>query len=560
LDGLTAPVVVAGPASGNNAAMPGLLTRYILGDFLRIFLLTLGVLITVISFGAAIKPLTDESLLDFAQAAKYIGLAMVPMMQFALPFAAGFAATLTFHRLASDNEIIAMASSGISYRRILMPIAGIGLGLTLLMVVLTQWIIPRFWGLMADTLASDFTALFESSIQNGRAFELDDVQIYADRLIIDEEPSNTDADTRLTLYGVAAAEVADDGIITTDVTASEAQVDIHRIDGRTLITLVMYDTVAYNHRSGELVSTPRIVPTRPFLVPRIIKDEPVAMPRERLLYLRENPDDFRKVVRARADVAELMRGRAAWDELNDSFVAAGVVDLKDMGPQERRFRVYARGISNGKIAPQENRGIEVEQIIDGTPVRRIVAQDARLVRGDSGALSGMSFDLVLDNCQVTDLGPTGAVNQRQQLTFFNLGLEGPQPTDLLALSSTELLSIADQLENPDASLEEAAQDLRRRLKLLRHAIAGELQYRYALSATAVIVILLGAVLAIWLREALPLSVYLLSFTPAVADLMLISGGMWMMVDGRPLGIIMMWSGNVGLVILLLLAYKRMARH
>ena len=74
--------------------MPLLLYRYVLRDLLRVMLLTTAVLVTVIAFGAAIKPLTNDQLLTAAQAAKYIGLAIVPMLQFALPFSAGFAATL----------------------------------------------------------------------------------------------------------------------------------------------------------------------------------------------------------------------------------------------------------------------------------------------------------------------------------------------------------------------------------------------------------------------------------------------------------------------------------
>src|SRR5688500_12841750 len=125
--------------------MPRLLSRYILFDLLRVIGLTTLVLVTVIAFGATIKPLAGDKLLSIGQTLRYLALAIVPMLQYALPFAAGFGATLTFQRMTAENEIQAMAASGIAYRQILKPVLVLGIALTLVMVALTQWIIPRFW-------------------------------------------------------------------------------------------------------------------------------------------------------------------------------------------------------------------------------------------------------------------------------------------------------------------------------------------------------------------------------------------------------------------------------
>ena len=139
--------------------MPWRLYRYILGELLKQVLLTTMILVTIIAFGAVIKPLAGDTILTPAQAIKFVGLAMIPMLQYALPFAAGFAATLTLHRFVTENEIIAMAASGMSYRSIFAPVIGLGLALMLIMVILTQTVIPRFFGLMAATLAGDVKQL-----------------------------------------------------------------------------------------------------------------------------------------------------------------------------------------------------------------------------------------------------------------------------------------------------------------------------------------------------------------------------------------------------------------
>ncbi len=92
--------------------MPRLLFRYFLRELLRVFGISAAVLVLVIAFGAAIKPLAADDLFGPLQTAKFILLAIVPMLQFALPFAAGFAATLVLHRMTGDNEILAAAVGG----------------------------------------------------------------------------------------------------------------------------------------------------------------------------------------------------------------------------------------------------------------------------------------------------------------------------------------------------------------------------------------------------------------------------------------------------------------
>jgi lipopolysaccharide export system permease protein len=200
--------------------MPWLLYRMMLVDLLRVIGLTAAVLVTVIAFGATIKPLTGDTVLDAGQVFKYLLLAIVPMLQFALPFAAGFGATIALHRMSVDNEVQAMAASGLSYRRILLPVLVLGLALCIVMIALTQEVIPRFWSLIERMIAKDVTRIFEASIRRGQPFALGDMQIYADDIIVQRSPEGADGpETRLQLAKVAAAELDESGRIVTDVTA-----------------------------------------------------------------------------------------------------------------------------------------------------------------------------------------------------------------------------------------------------------------------------------------------------------------------------------------------------
>ena len=107
---------------------PATIWKFLSWDLWKRILLTASILVTVIAFAAAIRPLADGKV-GAVDALRFMGLAIVPMLQFALPFAAGFAATLTYHDFASDNEAMACSAGGISYKAMLGPAAFTGLAL-----------------------------------------------------------------------------------------------------------------------------------------------------------------------------------------------------------------------------------------------------------------------------------------------------------------------------------------------------------------------------------------------------------------------------------------------
>src|SRR5262245_2217447 len=75
-------------------------------DLIKLVVLSTSVLVLVIAIGAAVKPLSDGALQP-QDLPKFLMIACVPMLAYALPFAAGFAATLVYYRVAHENEAVA---------------------------------------------------------------------------------------------------------------------------------------------------------------------------------------------------------------------------------------------------------------------------------------------------------------------------------------------------------------------------------------------------------------------------------------------------------------------
>ncbi|MCH8151546.1 MAG: LptF/LptG family permease [Planctomycetes bacterium] len=535
--------------------MPGLLYRYMLGELLRVFALCAAVLVMVIAFGAAIKPLAADDLIGPLQTAKYIMLAIVPMLQFALPFAAGFAATMVFHRMTSDNEILAAAAAGISYRRILLPIVALGAALVIVMVLLTQWVIPRFWGLMHHNLATGVTNVFQASIDKGLPFQIGDLQIWADRLRVQHHPQDTDAQTRLILFRVAAAELDADGRIVTDITARQGVVDIHQRGGRTYLKLTLVDTVAFMGRTGELVRTPKIEPQRAIVVPDPVRDRPMFMTQRQLLALRKRPDDFSRVNGHKIALAESIRAIEVWNYIDDQLASDGMIELA--GP-DRRISIHADQLVGGQFSTTDGRAVEVRQLDAAGPVRLVSARQVDLRPSVGSTLTEPSFDLDLYECEVVDLRSDGSVNYRARLTIPILTL--PQQTwpDLSKLPHEQLLKRAEQM---DGAVKSRARRLVEDIRILRLEIHSRLQRRYALSLTAMLLLLLGATLAMLLRNSVPLVIYIGAFVPSILDIILITGGGHMVRSGAvTTGLIVLWSGNCLLVAVLWYTLARLMRN
>lgn len=549
--------------------MPWLLYRMMLVDLLRVIGLTAGVLVTVIAFGATIKPLTNDTLLEASQILKYLLAVIVPMLQFALPFAAGFGATLALHRMTGDNEVQAMAVSGLSYRRIIMPVIALGLALLAFMVVLTQEVIPRFWSLIEQMIAHDATRMFQASIKRGEPFTMGDMQIFADEMIVEYSPEGAAGpETRMKLLRVAAAEMDGEGRVITDVTANNAIVDIYRRDGSTILKLAMYDTVAYKSTTGDLQRFDAIEPSRAIIMPGVLEDEPKAMSRGELLRLRAHPDEFAQVIEARQELADTLRETEARQKLDSELRAHGQVELLAapvpgaVAALNRRYTVKATGLVGGQFVTRDARRIEIEQSEgdDRKILRRYITDTATLTPSPGANLGMPAFDLVIGPTEVYDLRGGGAVNERERLAFSSLTVAGVSTDDLLRLDSPALLERAEALRGDSKELRLKRFFLTDEIDQLQREITSRLLNRYALSVTAPLLLLLGALLAMWLRGVLPLSIYLLAFLPSVLDLIAISAGEQMMRDGRAFGPVIMWSGNAMMLAFILFAYFRLSRH
>jgi lipopolysaccharide export LptBFGC system permease protein LptF len=541
--------------------MSRLIFRYILTDLFRLIGLTTLVLVTVIAFGATIKPLAGDRLLDVGQTFRYLALAIVPMLQYSLPFAAGFGATLAFQRMTAENEIQAMSASGISYGRILTPVMAFGVVLTLIMVLLTQWIIPKFWSSIEQMLETDVTKLLASSIRRHEPFLQGNLQIYADEILVQDKPVENGPDMRMVLFKVAAAELDDQKRIKTDVTANQAVVDVYRRDGRTYLKLAMRDTVVYESDTGTLAQSDRVAPPRPIVIPSVFRDKPKTMTQGQLLALRQNPDDFAQIIQAKLALAEAIHDAQARRVIDEQLHANARVEFASPIGQDETYIVVADRLKDARFEVNAGGPIEIIHAVQSTPRLKLRAKKARIepVTAEVFA-SSASFNLALDDVEVIDLQQGDLPNRRPTLTLAGLRVNATISEGLEAMSSAQLIEHAQSIVEFRNRIIEPIELLQLKILKLNREIASHLLNRYALSVTAFLLVVLGSILAMVMRGSLPLAIFMWAFFPAIIDLILITAGAQLIRDGGILGHVLMWSGNGFILVMIGACYRKLIRN
>lgn len=534
-----------------------------------------GVLLSITVFAAAIRPLASGQIGPLG-ALKFMALASIPMLQYTLPFAACFATTLTYHRLTSDNEEVAMRAGGVSHRSMLAPAFGMGMLLMVGLAILTNETNPRFFHMMERVVKKDAARFIVGPIQRGEAARLDDLLVYADSAIRIDPDDLPDAAERTTsglkaydllvLEGVVVVTTESDGSISADIAAERAEVWLHAgvIDGQdtTVAVIRLRNAVGENQGVGSGEGTFTLAP---FEVPRSVSDKPKFYTTRQLRELYREPDINAGVDRRRRLLAAQLVTRLAEEEIRASLENEGRLVLTTEGGD--RLIVRAAGVTDAGGALS----------LDPSPTSGRIDVDWR--RADHGSRQQNASEAVLrisTDPQASaafvslELGDVKNIDSNEatlsELSWSRMRLANDPAPAVFGADSTSLLGDADVIlasltgDGKPRDLVKARNNLESRIDKLRREIVGQRNERLAYAVACLFITLTGAIMAIRLRDAMPLIVYLWSFFPAVATVVTISGGENVSSRNVGLGIVVIWGGITALASYGATVYLHVRRH
>jgi lipopolysaccharide export LptBFGC system permease protein LptF len=569
---------------------PWTVWAYIASEMWRLILLTTGVLLCVTAFGVSVKYLADGKL-GASDCLRIMFLFMPPMLHYVLPFAACFGATLAYHRLAADNEAVACHAGGISHRGLLGPAIITGVVLSAALVMLSGYVIPRFLEKAALVVSEDATRLIVASIQRKEAVRLNDTWVYADEVVEHGPDEKSGAFQRLWLGNVMVVNMAEDGGVRDQAAAREAYVWLKRIAGSTEtegggpMTQVIIRPKDY-FISGQRSRSAAASTVLTFEVPNTFSDDPKFLTTAQLRELHDRPEAISAVEKRRKELALALAQREAFEVIRAQLQQKGFVELVD-GLGERftlrgsdlRLRPRVRALEAGEDETQGWYSVEpvrrgedvVVDIVQGNgAVRRRQAKSIwlQLTRSETG--QDLSITLEYNDVSAEDIeagntakeeAPTGAVLQSVE---SGLNLVGGSGVEVMGESSLNLMRAAESrlASRPGdaAVVGPRLNDLRNRIDDLRREILSKRHERLAMSMGCLVMVVLGAVMALRLRESLPLTIYLWAFFPALGAVLTVSAGQQLTHEHGIPGLLLMWGGIVGLAGYTMLEFTRLSRH
>lgn len=557
--------------------MPISLWRYITFELWRVIALTAGVLVTVIAFAASIKPMADGKITP-VEALQFMGLAIVPMLQYALPFAAGFGATLAYHRLSHDNEVTAAYAGGVSHRAVLMPaiLTGVILGVALL--GLNQFVMPRFLRSMEVLIAQNLSKVLVNSVQRGQPVVREGIVLYADQVVTLDPQKNAQLQAAgarewLLLRGVMVLIFDKSGTLQREAAAKQAQVVLlpgSDREGENGATRAVVQLEQGSAREGDRAYAKFETLPLWMNISSAFNDDPKFLTFGELVTLRQHPENMNWIELQRRDLAYHVGERVTTDAIEKELETNGKVTLRD--PQGQELTIHATGMAiNGLrwvLHPaKEGAPVEVEVHRPGAALVRYAAQDAGLYTDIGADRFSRALTIRLELDRVTSQGRPvqSASGERTKLLFADLAPINPPVETLLDRQKTPVGTLLGQararvVEKGDEFINRPYSELDHSLSSLQREITSKQHERFAMGVACVVMVVAGAMTAVRLSGSLPLTVYLWSFFPALATVITISSGQQLTHEHGWPGLSVLWGGVGILGAYAAVGYWRLTRH
>ncbi len=570
--------------------MPWTLYAYITKETLKLLGMAAAVLVVLISVAAAIKPLS-EGLLDPPSLIKFVIYTSPTMLQFALPFAAAFASTLFFSRMVADNEMTACSASGMSYALVLVPIATLGLVLMLGLYVLSNSIVPRFNQAAASMVESDVIRLMVADLNKGHARKMGNMVVYADdakeRLPTPEERveslrrgSRYEPYRVIMLRRVAVSVLGNDGektdVIRKEGAAQAANIFLYRDGLSTLASFYLQDPVYFDPITGDLGRGSDLTYVHRLESP--LSDQPQFLSGAALKELAADPERFDRIYRLKNDLAQAMARQRLLNLIRQGVARDGPLALLGPGGELYEFNdaaamtndqaatpegiasneLWLRGRGDGPVTLLAYREVEGRRRLE----RRFEAKQVRITARQE------SFDTepqaIVELRQVTVFAGSranAASTQHDRHTLAPLHWPTRLVDDLRQASTQTLINASEDATSTSAVVQSGVK-LKDAINRLVRQIIAQMHQRANAALTALLVLILGAVLSMTLRGKPALVVYFWTFMATLLTVMLAMAGDTVCRNPQfPLaaGVTLIWLGNVLLAGLLAVTFVRLRR-
>lgn len=523
---------------------------YLARDLMRVTLLALAALTMIMTIFAVVEPLRKQGL-DAEQLVSLFTYTLPATVSLTLPIAALFAATIVYGRFAQDNELMACRASGIATVSLLRPALVLGVVISILTLLLSNFVTPRMAASGEKAIMSNVQGIFFGQLRRFNYVRYGTWIIHADQV----------DDANESLYGLVVMRTGsqEDGRV---LSASRATVKFHSAeDGYTYLVVRVEDPCVTELTSDLLMREG----SQEFAkrLPTESRDEPEWYDWNKLARTLEDPTR-NKTVRA---ALEAVRLRVRDDLMGRRVVAAinegkGYGELRD---GENRYVIEA-----GKASVETDGRVKLASVKlpsgQVRPVKITIYHGDRvsdvLVAEAGGIESGL---VLMEDAYKITLRLKGNVRSElgTRLPQRDTWMVGQIPLPADVVKQAAQIRLASIFEDSKAVTDNSGiltQVKHLRDKVVRKLLAeirSEMHGRVSYGVSCLLLVTMGAALGLIFRGGQVVSAFAISVVPAAVVIILVMMGKQLAtnpsvavggMDNVSLGLAVIWSGNVLLLI------------
>lgn len=550
---------------------------YILRELLRIFFLTTSLLTTILAFGGTFRPFTKAGL-TLIQLLHVLTDLMPAMLAYSIPLAALFAAVIVYWRLATDNELTGARASGISYVALVMPAVVLGLAVGSVDLAFVGYVVPRFLQKTSQVIQMDAASMLLRNVGRRQPFLIKDkMVVYADSAYRVPTPSNDQPPAGTTrkiiqLRGLAAMPLKN-GRPTSIVIAKAANVIIDTSLARNQVSIgvQLENGTAFDPDSlRQIRGTIRYLPPdgKPEAIGSLLGNKPKFLDLFRLAQLQRDPLLSRPIAK---------KFNALLRELRLQEISGWYFHDFHPGKPMRFSRTNGSAIVVSPAATLTGRHrnllltsvrsipVQVRIIHHGKVTQIYLANQGELLISRQASDDESAATPAIRAAYLAALKLTGNVREK------NIGLDsrfhaGPP---LIIISSIHpmipdsVIPAIPPIGKASPIVAQLINTIRRKEDRLRRQILSEFQSRGSFAFSCIVLVILGTGLGIILKGRNPLAVFVIGVVPAMILVLLINTGREMIArtpNSDVPGTVVIWAGNVIILILNVAIYSRLLKR
>jgi lipopolysaccharide export LptBFGC system permease protein LptF len=556
---------------------------YLFRDLARIFFMASGTLAAIMSFGGLLRPLTENGL-DMRQIGKMLTYLTPAMMAYSLPAAALFATTVTYGRLAADNELTACRAAGMSYTAIGLPALVLGLGVAILSLLLLCFIVPDFSLRVEKVIYANLAEVVVSRIGKNHQIQFDSLSgnttVFAEsaRMLPANPAAPADQLVQLdspTIVEYEALPNSDNLRIPKKFyTTSSATARIHPTgadpsSGPVQITLELTRGAEFPRDfSGESQIGLDSATFGPIERDSPIRENAKFMNLWELMRIAADPTLSSRVLKLIDDLVAHDQSHAYVVQLANEPANARVIHVNDGSGQV--FQLSSVGpppvVAGDELILDSSkagaRDVTLTKVEGGRTLLTARANQVR-VRAKADEVNKaivLTLELADLTLQTTTGGEGGLAGDPALRAGWQCNIEAPMDEVIQQLRQSRTVAFY----SADPSLEPgAANNLRREQVVVNNNVRSELHGRASFAVSCLILVLVGSTLGMMFKSGNFLTAFAVSFIPALLCITLVVAGQQTAghvpatIDSKflqtnqplQLGLALIWSGNVLVVAL-----------